>query len=244
MARKMIENVQMGMTWTSYIASVDGSLRAAGLWDGEVWKLMGLTGIGFHFIMHTQLCPSSVTVYEWTDDHLMALDRIGVLSEVYSIMNIRMNTFAEQQKIAVERIKGSIDAGRPVVAWAPTAILEFGILYGYDDEDGVFFVKDCSGATGDPLLYENLGISEIPMLFYQTFSGKIEVDQEKVFRDSLQYGVSEWLKEFHVNPYYASGRKAYENFIRALEEAALMNFGLAYTLGFDAEQGEFVLQST
>jgi pyruvate,orthophosphate dikinase len=100
MAQKKIENVQIGMTWTSYIGSVDGSLRTAGLWDGEVWKLMGMTGIGFHFIMHTQLCPSSVTVYDWVDDHLMAMDRIGIVSEVYSIMNIRMNTFAEQQKLA------------------------------------------------------------------------------------------------------------------------------------------------
>ena len=92
MAVKKIENVKMGYTWTSYIASVEGALRSAGLWDAETWRLMGQTGMGFHFIVHKQVCPSAVTVYDWAQDHLNAMDRIGIHSQVYSAIDFRMNT--------------------------------------------------------------------------------------------------------------------------------------------------------
>ena len=58
-------NISYGMTWTSYVAGVYGALTGAGWWKDEVWKLMGMTGIAFHFIMHETCCPSSVTVYDW-----------------------------------------------------------------------------------------------------------------------------------------------------------------------------------
>ena len=55
-----IENIKMGMTWTTYIGSVYGVVKAAGLWEGEVWQLMGMSGLAFHFIVHETACPSSV----------------------------------------------------------------------------------------------------------------------------------------------------------------------------------------
>lgn len=235
MTRIILEDVRMGYTWTSYIASVEGCLRKAGFWEGETWKLMGSTGIGFHFIIHNEVCPSSVTVYDWASDHLNAMDRIGIHTEVYTCMDIQMNTFSKIQQDSIEKIKQSIQRGQPVVVWAPTPILEFGIIHGFDDDDGVFFVKDCSGQTSDPLLYENLGKSEVPMLCYQLFMGKVAVDQEKVFRDSLNFAISEWEKAFHVSPSYASGRKAYEYLIKALEGGVINDFGLAYNVNVYAD---------
>ena len=65
MSKKILGNISYGMTWTSYVAGVYGALTGAGWWKDEVWKLMGMTGIAFHFIMHETCCPSSVTVYDW-----------------------------------------------------------------------------------------------------------------------------------------------------------------------------------
>jgi predicted DNA-binding transcriptional regulator YafY len=230
MAKKIIEGAAMTHTWTSYVAAAEGCLRAAGLWQDETWKLMGLTGMGFHFIVHKELCPSSVTVYDWNGEHQDCMDRIGILTDTFSMVDDgKHNTLRDAQERAVEKIKESIGRGIPALVWAPTPILEFGIIKGYDDTDGVFFVEQCSGQPADPLLFENLGKSEVPILFYQIFLKKVPVDESQAIRQSLKFGLSEWEKEYHVSPdYYASGMKGYANFIGALEKGVLNEFGLGY----------------
>ena len=235
MTAKKLENVKMGQTWTSYVAAAEGALRCAGLWEGETWKLMGMTGIGFHFIIHKQVCASGATVYDWISEHLGAMDRIGVYSQVYSFMDIRMNTFGKIREDAIAAIKDSVQKGRPVLIWAPTGILEFGLIIGYDDEDDVFFVMDCTGRECDPMLYSNLGLSDVPMLFYQIFRDKVAVNPEKTYVDSLRFGLSEWEKEYHISPDYASGRKAYEFLIAAMKSGDIDDFGLAYSLAVYAD---------
>jgi len=234
MKRKL--DAKLGMTWTTYIGSVYGALRQAGLWDGEMYLLMGMTGMAFHFIMHETACPSSVTVYDWSMEHFAMLDRIGVHSEVVVVMEVpNLNTALKVQEDALAKIRASIDSGVPVVTWAPTGMLEFGLINGYDDEDEVLYIQDYINSDPDPLRYINLGISEVPILFIQTFKGRVEVDPEKVYRDSLVFGLSEWNKNLHTTPGYASGRKAYANLISTLERGDYDEFGLVYNLNVYAE---------
>jgi hypothetical protein len=230
MAKKVLDNITGGNTWTSYISGVYGVLTAAGMWRDEVYKLMGMTGMAFHFIVHENCCPSSVTVYDWVSEHTVMLDRIGVYSDVYQSYNNRSNTYELRHRDAVKRIKESIDRGVGVVVWAPTSILEFGFVKGYDDEDGVFIVGDCTGQEVDPLLYGNLGKSDVPMLFYQIFREKVETDPQSIYKESLKFAVSEWEKEFHVNSNYASGRKGYKLLLASLEKGDFDVFGLPYIL--------------
>ncbi|MEW6524124.1 MAG: hypothetical protein AB1445_11275 [Bacillota bacterium] len=239
MARKSLPGIKVGCTWTSYMASVHGVLSAAGLWEGPMHQLMGSTGMAFHFIVHQELCPSSVTVYDWPAEHFTMMDRIGIHSEVFLAVNdARLNTFKSVQETAVRRIKASIDRGVGVVIWAPTPLLEFGIVRGYDDGDGVLLVEECCGRPCDPLLYTNLGRSEVPVLFYQVFLERVPVDPEKVYRDALEYAVGEWNKEHHHRTgagLYASGRKAYQYLARALEKGDFNSFGLSYLLAVYAD---------
>lgn len=240
MAKRKLENVTLGMTWTTYAGAAYGVLRGAGMYQGELWQFMGSTGIAFHFIVHKGCCPSSVTVYDWTREHLEMLDRIGVASEVLGIDNhLALNTAEPLRQAAVDRIRRSIDDGFGVIAWTPTPMLEFGIINGYDDEDGVFFVEACGGdGPADPLKYGNLGRSEVPMLSFQFPLARIDVPEEKTIRSSLAFGVSEWNKPFHIAPDYASGRKGFENLIAALREGEINPFGLGYILAVyhDARQ--------
>jgi hypothetical protein len=240
MGKKVLQNVNFGMTWTSYIGSAYAALTGAGMWTGEVWKLMGMTGMAFHFIMHQNINTSSVTVYDWMSEHPAMMDRIGIHSDFYSSwFDSKSSTFELRQKDAIRRIKESIDNGVCAVVWAPTRILEFGVLYGYDDDDGVFNVIDCAGQVADPLLYGNLGKSDVPMLSYQIFKGKAEVDEKQVYLESLRYAASEWNKDFHIEPAYASGRKAYGYMLKALEDNSFDTFGLAYNIAVykDSKEG-------
>jgi hypothetical protein len=231
MTKKILENVNVMETWTSYIASVGGVLRGAGLWDGEIYELMGMTGLAFHFIIHETCCPSSVTVYDWMNEHFSAMDRIGIYSESYQLFNDpKWNTFEKAQVTAINRIKESLDEGIGVTVWAPNYLLEFGIIKGYDDEDKVFYIQDATGKEEDPLLYINLGKSEVPVLFYQIFKDKIYVETGRIYRDSLYFAINEWNKEYHVNPSYSSGRKGYNSLIQTLERGDFDEFGLAYNM--------------
>ena len=240
MTMRKLENVTLGMTWTTWAAAAYGVLRGAGWYGDELWKFMGSTGIAFHFIVHKGCCPSSVTVYDWTREHLEMLDRIGVASDVLGIDNqLALNTAEPLRLAAVDRIRRSIDNGFGVVAWAPTPMLEFGIINGYDDGDGVFFVEACGGGgPADPLKYENLGRSDVPMLSCQFPLARIDVPEEKTIRSSLAFGVAEWNKPFHIAPDYASGRKGFENLISALRDGEVNPFGLSYILAVyhDARQ--------
>ena len=231
MNKKILENIQPGMTWTSYISGVYGALTGAGLWKDEAWKLMGMTGMAFHFIMHKNCCPSSVTVYDWMAEHTAMMDRIGIHSDFYqTYYDSKSGTFPLRQKDAVRRFKESIDRGVSAVVWAPTRILEFGVIHGYDDDDGVFHVFDCTCKDVDPLLYSNLGKSDVPILAYQIFKDRVEVDPEQVYRDSLRFAAGEWEKDFHISPDYASGKKAYDYLLRSIEDGTFDSFGLAYCI--------------
>jgi hypothetical protein len=242
MPKNVLDNVEMGRTWTSYIAAVFGSLKSAGIWDDQM-LLAGMSGIAFHFIIHNQAHITSATVYDWQNEHLAMMDRVGIHSDVYYYWNHHfMNTHEAIHAATLRRIKTSIDAGLPVVVWAPTDVLEFGILYGYDDQDQVFLCRACNEEDPDPLLYENLGRSEVPILFYQIFHSKQQVDSEKIYRDSLAFGLSEWKKAYHVNPYYASGIKAYENLIRTLQKGDYQENGLRYLLSVYAQSKCFLSQ--
>ena len=235
MAKKILDNISMGMSWTTYIGSVHGVLKGAGLWDDSVEMLMGMTGMAFHFIVHSQTCPSSVTVYDWMSEHYLMMDRIGIHSESTHIENSgNLNTFDKARAMAVNRIKESIDNGIGVVVWAPTPLLEFGIIHGYDDADEVFFVQDCMNKNPDPMLYSNLGKSEVPVLFIQRFYDRVSVDPEKIFRDSLQFGIYQWERGSNI-PMYASGRGGYLNLVNALEKKDFNPFGLVYLLAVYAD---------
>ncbi len=163
------------------------------------------------------------------------IDRIGIVNEFMCVENNgHLNTFKETQHRALDRIRESIDRGIGVVVWAPTPVLEFGIIRGYDDRDKVLFVSDCMNEDPDPLLYSNLGKSDVPILFVQEFYERVPVDIEKIFRDSLEYGVHQWEKESHIKG-YACGRKGYEYLIKTLEKKDYNPFGLVYLLAVYAD---------
>ncbi len=229
MGKRIIPGLELGNSWTSYIGSTYGVLRGAGLWQEEIYRLMGMTGMAFHFVMHKQSCPSSITVYDWMDEHLAMMDRIGVYSDV-SFGHTGMNTFGIRQREAIARIKEAIDRGVGVVVWAPTPVLEFGIICGYDDEDRVFHVRHCLPGEPDPLLYDNLGKSEVSILFYQIVHERVSVPPERVHRSALRYGVEQWNQVAQHSADYACGRKGYDALIATLERGDYNPFGLCYNL--------------
>jgi hypothetical protein len=195
-----------------------------------------MSGIAFHFIIHNETCPSSVTVYDWTEEHYQMMDRIGVDSDVFFLwMDPKLNMYRNAQERAINRIRESLDRNMTVTVWAPTPILEFGIIKGYDDSEKIFFVEDCTRQCTEHLLYNNLGFSEVSCLFYQIVYNRIPIEQDRIIRSSLAYGIKEWKREQNINPEYARGKKAYDALMNALEKKVYDYFGLSYILSVYAD---------
>src|SRR5262249_50280433 len=128
---------------------------------------------------------------------------------------------------AVARIKASIDGGIPAIVWAPTPVLEFGVLHGYDDADAAFDVTayGAPGSEPDPLLYENLGRGEVAILFYQIVHGREPVDLSQSRRRALELCVQLW-KPSPNHP--GRGQSGYSVWLDALRREDFVPFGVAY----------------
>jgi hypothetical protein len=168
-----------------------------------------------------------VTDFPWTDLPVYALDLLGVDSGAVQVAPPGMLREPAMRARAVARIKASIDRGTPVIAWAPTPVLEFGVLHGYDDADAAFDVKAYGppGSEPDPLLYENLGRGEVPILFYQIVHGREPVDLSQSRRRALELGVQLW-KPTANHP--GRGQSAYSAWLDALRREDFIPFGVAY----------------
>ena len=233
---KKIENVKVEQTWTTYAGSLYGSLKAAGMWDGDLDTMMGETGILFHFIMEDGCCPSGVTVYNWMNTHYAMADRIGIANEVFIVhKEPQWNTFEAAQEIAVDKIRASIDRGVAPVVWAPTKILEFGLVGGYDDDEKLLLPEHCLPDEPDPILYDNFGLSEVPIIHVQTFYKSCDYDRERTIRNSLRFGVDHWNSQFHMSNNYGAGKKGWENCISALHSGSFNGFGLTYCMNVYAD---------
>jgi hypothetical protein len=131
----------------------------------------------------------------------------------------------------VARIKASIDRGVGVVLWGVDAP-EFGVVYGYDDADGVFLVDGVgrfNTGNSTPILYENVGRScDVPDLHYVVPIERVEVDAAAAHRAALGAYVEQVRGRVNVPPKYTAGLAAYDTWARALEGGTFVPFGVRY----------------
>jgi hypothetical protein len=230
MLKRVTTAAEFHPSWTSYTGAAYGVLKAASMTDLDYPNFMGLTGLAFHLIIHEECCISSVTVYDWLNEHTEALDRLGVLSEVYSAMP-GANTYDAACRRAVSNIKAALDRGVGVILWGVDTG-EFGVVTGYDDNDGIFLVDGVGkcGPGSTPILYANVGrtFEGAPILHYQIPIEKVALDPDTAYRSSLEYYVRHMEAPFHVAPQYKTGLLAYDNWIRSLEKGNYQSTGLLY----------------
>jgi hypothetical protein len=221
------------MTWTTFVGASVGVLRAAGLADEslDVSEFFGLSGRAWHMVMDETCCPSCPTMYEWAREHVLAFERAGVFAEVHQAMPDQPRYQAARRR-AVGHIKEALDRGVGVVLFGVDAP-EFGVVYGYDDDDGVF-VTDGVGRfnTGNstPILYENVGRScDVPELHYVVPVERIAVDAGQVHRAVLAGYVEQLRGRVQaLPPKYTAGLAAYDTWVRALESGQYVPFGVRY----------------
>jgi hypothetical protein len=220
------------MSWTTFVGAAEGVLKAAGLIDEgiETSKLMGLSGRAFHLTMDDTCWAGCPTMYDWPREHAAAFERLGVLAELFLAMH-DSPTYDAARRPAVTHIKASLDRGVGVVLWG-VDVPEFGVVYGYDDADGVFLVDGVgrlNGGSSTPILYQNVGSScEVPELHYVVPIERVAWDEAAAHRAALADYVDRTEIRPQLMPKYPSGLRAYDNWLKALEAGSFEPFGLRY----------------
>ncbi|PWV97879.1 hypothetical protein DFQ01_12066 [Paenibacillus cellulosilyticus] len=230
MSSVYLHHIRMKRESKSFVDSMYAILTAAGLFEGPKYRLSGLSGMAFKFTVHERLLPLSVTAYgQWGLEHGPAVDNLGLLT-IWDGGRTRHLTFEHYQKDAVNWIKASLDRGLGVIHWIP----EFGIIHGYDDDDGVFFLQDGWSQEDHIVLYDNLGLNFTPFWYVQMFGEKVAVPLEEQVLESARLAIHDWHTPFKTLPNkdIASGKLAYEFFIGALKSG-----------DFDEGGGRYILDS-
>jgi hypothetical protein len=202
--------------------------------------VLAVGGRAFHLTLDDTCWPGCATMYDWPREHAAALERVGVLAEVFHAMP-DSPTYDAARRRAVTNIKASLDRGVAVVLWG-VDVPEFGVVYGYDDADGVFLVDGVArlnAGSSTPILYENVGRScDVPELHYVVPIERVPWDAAAAHRAALRDYVERTEVRPQLVPKYPSGLRAYDNWIKALETGTFVPFGLRYNTAVlaDAKQ--------
>jgi len=210
---KRLENFHYRPLWTTHIACIDSCQHFLGLGHSTAW-VFGATGHAFIINMHKELCPSGPTA--WKSEMIfslasnLGLDIGGIFAEK------SMPAFSRKQEEAWNFVRRAIDSGRPCYGWE-LVMPEYYLITGYD-ETGYLRAGCCSENGPGPTPWKELGASEIGILDVMSVGKCAKADNRKTVKDAFLAALrhasnpKEW-----IFPGYASGPKAYELWIAALE---------------------------
>ncbi len=243
MAKKKLD-IEVFSAWNTYAISMMSVLEHCGMWNKEdtFQKFLSVTGIASRFCVDANCSSLPVTDYDWMEDHACFMERIGVRTKKYYAAP-GAEEYSAVQEEAVVAIKEGIEAGRACVTWGIDTG-EFGVIYGYDDEDKVFFPKGIGSRntnTSMPILYSNLGktFEWAPVLYCEIPEALREIDWDQAYEDTLRLYVQGMEAARENGRMY--GLAAYDTMMEAVQKDKLDAFGFKYCIGIFYERKEALL---
>ena len=221
---KTLKNaINVNPLWSSYVTCLKAISDYCDLKYSTPW-IYGGCGHAFILNVTADLCPSGPTAF--SDRPMASLFRNLGIGLYGTIFDKHDPEFDRKQKEAWEMTCQAIDNNMPTFGWE-LGIPEYGIIYGYDNENYLFY--DCQGKT-QSRKWDTLGKTDIGVV--SIFSANSEdktADINKILKDTFTFALefSKHNKEL-TYPLYANGLKAYDVWIDALEKEKYNPFGLAY----------------
>jgi hypothetical protein len=191
--------------------------------EGQVdpsW-VMGVTGFAFRIFVNEILCPSAMSIFNFSSILPEAIEQCG-----YTALHV--GRFWEQQDQEESRrleaqaeIHKAIDAGRPAIAW-DIAESDWGLIIGFDDVKQEFATITCEG-TRSTLPYDKLGKNGIDILSVAILTERNRRTRDEIIRRALQLAVAHAAgKEWTDRPAYQNGLDGYDLWTTVLERGAIL----------------------
>ncbi|MFC5650979.1 hypothetical protein ACFPYJ_18060 [Paenibacillus solisilvae] len=252
-------------SWNTAVDSLYNMLRYT---DRKLSFAMvaGLTGQAFRL----QIIPETVhiagpTAYSFGDVMVRGLSSIGIKAEFIDALTPSIGPNANLiepsllQKDAMGKreihhalpdalafIHCALDRGYPVLAW-DIFFPEFGLLYGYDDNQKLLYAYECGRL--DTLVYENLGRSVLEEIYVLALDEVFEITLQDQLRQALLMIVDHYEgREFNTPSESVKGLKAYEVWCDAFRGGNIEPNGNAYNIAVvmdgRKQASEFLLEMT
>ncbi len=180
--------------------------------------ILGISGAVFRTWIHKKLCPSS---WDSCAGHCWPWGPEPVLKTFgYKFQRIRRDS-SDTKGIqeAWQKVKETLDAGKPVMCFDPIGGMGWGVIIGYDEEQGIYYVR----TPGD----EGVEPSSSPidkfgrrswLLIYLIGEKTKDLDAREAELNSLRQAIqhAKSQERAHAGD-YSPGFLGYETWIRFLE---------------------------
>lgn len=212
-------------TDTSAIHSMIQYTDKAGM---SLIDVMGYTAHAFRIIIDRDAVEvGSYSAFNWPLYHAQQLHNLGFTVQTLGRPN-HIPPTPEELEEAIASIQTSLDNGVPALSW-DLFIPEWGLIYGYDDENKVLRCRDVR-KDGD-LPYEKLGRGEVTEMYVLTITGSHPVDKRTMLKGALQMAVTHAKYVEREDESHRVGLDAYEAWIEAFTKRTVDPFGNGVNTG-------------
>ena len=221
MGRKLLPNVAVSATWTTFVGALEGVLRALGE-PRSTHELMGLTGHAFRIALTEEdgVVAAGPAARAVDFRRVLPLYRnVGRMLELLTSAPADRN-HEKHRREALKRIRKSIDRGTPAIAY-DIHIPEFGIIYGYDDRARTLAVSSLmSGQYGVALAESRWPVPEraAPLILFLV-GKRVRAEPVRACRDALRFALEYAARGDPGDPTRAvHGLAAFSTWREALEQ--------------------------
>ncbi|WP_028612060.1 hypothetical protein [Paenibacillus harenae] len=225
-------------TDTSAIHSMIQYTDKAGM---SVVDVMGYTAHAFRIIIDREAVEvGSYSAFDWPLHHAEQLQNLGFAVQTAGKPN-HIPPTSEELEEALGYIQTSLDKGVPALSW-DLFIPEWGVIYGYDDENKVLRCRDVR-KDGD-LPYEKLGRGEVTEMYVLTITGSYPVDKRSMLKGALKLAVKHAYRQSFESEHasHRNGLAAYDAWIEAFTKRTVDPFGNGVNTGKVWDTREFAAQ--
>jgi hypothetical protein len=183
--------------------------------------LMGVSGFAFRIFANKVMCPSAMSVFDFSAILPESVEQNGYhcnyISRYWEEAHIEKN---KQREAHIEIVK-AIDRNIPAIVW-DIAHVEWGLIIGYHEEKQIYDTLTNEGKP-HPLPYENLGHNGINILSVTIPDQKNKRTREKIIQNSLKTAIAHAdQKENYERPDYQDGLSAFDLWASLFDHWALL----------------------
>lgn len=227
-------------TWTSAASAIHGAVSYTDKNHLKLVDVMGFTGHAFRMNIDPQTInvagPTSFPGGYILRRNLCNLGFTSCLADAESPLS------PDKVERTIALVQQSIDRGVPAISF-DLFIPEFGLIYGYDDDQQLFYAKDVS--RDGTIAYTQFANPKTGLLFVTTISESLPHSKYEMLRMALDMIVDhargrEWTHVFQDR--FAQGLAGYEAWIAAMERRSADENGNAYNTAVIADAREYAAQ--
>jgi len=200
--------------------------------------VMGLTSHAFRISIHKDVTVADSSLFDWGIIFTQGLLNLGFHSHFLGGPNC-VNVPPQLHVEGIRLIKSSLDNGLPAIVWN-LFIPEFGLIFGYDDDNQLFFAKDTRAKS--TMSYSDLGRGKKEYYIFALEGDPFKQNKETSLHGVLTMVVEHAFSQQYMYPIIQNGLSAYDAWINAFEKKSIDTLGNAYNTSIIYDSRKFAVR--